>query len=1374
MKNQLRILITLCILALTTITANAFDYYITFTGSGASTTVDSVVIQNLSKGTKVTVPAGTQFRLYDTESGINDFNATSNLAYVYPNPMTGDATFTFSAKNGGNTQITVYKLDGTEAAGLDAEVPQGNNSFQLSLPTGMYIIQAKGNDFSYTAKTISISTSTSEPKINFSGNAANIKKPQRAPAPEVKLQYSTGDLLLYKGYSGNYCTIVTDKPTETKITDFKFVDCTDADGYHYAVVHIGSQTWMAENLKTTKYQNGELINSINTTKKDFSDEANPKYQSGFNNDENNAAKYGRLYTWYAANDSRRIAPAGWHVPTINELTTLQSYLMRNGYNDDGTTTSNSIAKSLLANTDWLSYSVMGSTYNKSGFTALPGGIRGSEGYYNNLKSAIYWWSSTEESIYTSEMRFLYYNNPDLLYGNTQKNISLSVRCILGELSTIKTTLVTGIDSTSAICGGEITNQGTSEITKRGVCWNINISNPTIFNSKTSEGAGAGSFTSNLTGLVPGTKYYVRAYATNSEGTVYGNEFSFTTKNTYDNEIVKDIDGNIYHTIKIGTQTWMVENLNTTRYRNGDSIYTTYPSNKDITGETSPKYQWTYNGNDENTNVYGRLYTWYTLDDERYIAPEGWHVPTIDELTVLQNYLIENGYNFDGTIKGNKIAKSLASTYNWESNTLTGMIGNDLQKNNSSRFSTLPGGYRNVNGSFDKIGSAAYLWSSINENDIEAWCSTLDNDDYGLNKNKSPMSSAYSVRCIKDVMPTVKTIPITDIDSITAISGGEIISSGASKVIKSGVCWSRDKNPTIKNGITSDSDSIGLFSSNIKPILPGTTYYVRAFATNSKGTGYGKNIIFTTKPAVSKYSDPVVDIDGNIYQTVKIGNQIWMSENLRTTRYRNGDLIGTTLPANKDINGETTPKYQWTCNGNESYAKTYGRLYTWYAVVDERFIAPEGWHVASHEEWNEMENYLIANGHNYDCTVIGENIAKSLAVTTGWNSTSGLSNGSGAIYDDLSKNNSSGFSAVPGGIRFLNNFANFGIGCTWWTSTEHSSKVPWYRGLYFSYDVVETNYFYSKKFGFSVRCVKDELPILTTINVSSIENTTALSGGEFSKKGNLTITKKGVCWSLNKNPTIEDSKTIDGGGIISFSSYLTGLLPDTTYYIRAYAICSSKVIYGNEVSFDTKEVINEQITDIDGNVYNTVRIGSQTWMVENLKTTHYRNGDLIGTTTPTTKDISTEIEPKYQWAYDGDEINVAKYGRLYTWYAATDSRNIAPEGWHVPTDSEWTTLENYLGGYSIAGGKMKVSGTNYWFSPNTGASNESGFSALPSGWRFVDHFTDIGRFAFWWSSSPWLDIYHAATRSISYSDRVLYNCCSNPEKNSGLSIRCIKD
>ena len=201
--------------------------------------------------------------------------------------------------------------------------------------------------------------------------------------------------------------------------------------------------------------------------------------------------------------------------------------------------------------------------------------------------------------------------------------------------------------------------------------------------------------------------------------------------------------------------------------------------------------------------------------------------------------------------------------------------------------------------------------------------------------------------------------------------------------------------------------------------------------------------------------------------------------------------------------------------------------------------------------------------------------------------------------------------------------------------------------------------------------------------------------------------------------------------------------------------------------------SEPITDIDGNIYATVKIGNQVWMAENLKTTKYKNGDLIGTTTPAALDIYGESMPKYQWAYDGNEDNVATYGRLYTWYTITDSRGVCPTGWHVPTDGEWTELTNYLSGESVAGGKLKESGTIHWASPNTGANNESGFTALPGGSRTAAGvFNYIGSLGFWWSATEEYTDY-AWYRIMYYNGSNVYRDYDYGSKD-GFSVRCIKD
>jgi uncharacterized protein (TIGR02145 family) len=208
-------------------------------------------------------------------------------------------------------------------------------------------------------------------------------------------------------------------------------------------------------------------------------------------------------------------------------------------------------------------------------------------------------------------------------------------------------------------------------------------------------------------------------------------------------------------------------------------------------------------------------------------------------------------------------------------------------------------------------------------------------------------------------------------------------------------------------------------------------------------------------------------------------------------------------------------------------------------------------------------------------------------------------------------------------------------------------------------------------------------------------------------------------------------------------------------------------------YECKKVENEEtrIIDADGNLYTSVTIGNQVWLKENLRTTRYNNGDLIGTTTPVTLDISGETRPKYQWAYEGNDINVADYGRLYTWFAVADKRGICPAGWHIPSYEEHGELHDFIENNEVATDKLKEAGTEHWLWPNTG-TNESGFTALPAGRRKPEGiFCGIYCGAFFWNST--IDKYHPETGAHAFT--ISSGCClTNFSGFEAFSVRCIKD
>ncbi len=292
-----------------------------------------------------------------------------------------------------------------------------------------------------------------------------------------------------------------------------------------------------------------------------------------------------------------------------------------------------------------------------------------------------------------------------------------------------------------------------------------------------------------------------------------------------------------------------------------------------------------------------------------------------------------------------------------------------------------------------------------------------------------------------------------------------------------------------------------------------------------------------------------------------------------------------------------------------------------------------------------------------------------------------------------------------------------------------------------------------------------VPEVRTAGVSSVLMVDALCGGEVINDGGSVVTARGVCWSKSPNPTTSDSKTVDGDGAGIFTSKITGLIPQTKYYIRAYATNAGGTSYGSTITMTT---IDSTVTDIEGNIYRTVQIGSQIWMTENLMTTKYRNGTNIPEITDNT--VWAGMNSGAYCNYNNNTSNGTVYGHLYNWYAATDSRNIAPVGWHVPSWQEWCDLYNYLG-LDSAGLKLREAGTSHWVSPNAGATNETGFTALPGGYRSGSEFLNMHSMGAWCTTTAnSADVYMMAILVVQFPG----GCGDGGYKYFGGSIRCVRD
>jgi uncharacterized protein (TIGR02145 family) len=413
----------------------AQDYLISFAGSGDTSVVGVVKIDNLTSGATVTLNGGDILHLVPAV-GIDTRRMDNGILHIYPNPMTEHSLLTFVVPETGNAVISIVDLSGRIVQQISRLLSPGVHTFSVSvIRQGVYFVNVTGKNYNHSAKLISQGNPQKETEIEYVSSVKNITDKQlKSIAATIEMPYTDGDQLLFKGTSGIYSTIVTDVPDSSKTITFDFVACTDNDDNNYAIVEIGTQTWMGENLNV-----GTKINSTTGGYQQTDNDVIEKYC--YNNAIANCAIYGGLYEWpemmqYVTTEGvQGICPIGWHIPTDNEWKILEGTVDSqypvgdpewDQIGERGLDAGGNLKET--GYTHW--YSPNTGATNESGFTGLPAGYRyNNNGYFNYLGIRGYFWSSSQYLTYNAWSRYLNYYYANVTRNYNYKEYGFSVRCL---------------------------------------------------------------------------------------------------------------------------------------------------------------------------------------------------------------------------------------------------------------------------------------------------------------------------------------------------------------------------------------------------------------------------------------------------------------------------------------------------------------------------------------------------------------------------------------------------------------------------------------------------------------------------------------------------------------------------------------------------------------------------------------------------------------------------------------------------------------------------------------------------------------------------------------------------------------------------------
>lgn len=503
--------------------------------------------------------------------------------------------------------------------------------------------------------------------------------------------------------------------------------------------------------------------------------------------------------------------------------------------------------------------------------------------------------------------------------------------------------------------------------------------------------------------------------------------------TLSSSAITDIEGNIYETVIIGTQTWMAENLKTTKYNDGIDI--PYVIDNTWSDLSTAAYCWYVNDEETYKNQYGGLYNWYTVKTGK-LCPLGWHVPTDDEWGTMVEYL---GGDDEAGIK-------LRNTSGWEEN------GNGT---NESGFNASPSGYQFYKGGFNYAGKASFWWTSTAFED-KVWRRGVTSFNSIVNHYADSLNSGYSIRCLKGEGIIPNTIPSSSFN-ISPESGttGTYFTMDASASNDN-----EDATEVLQVRWDFENDGVWDIDYSTEKIInhqftQSGNYTIKMEVIDTGGL---TNETTQTVEVTENTSDAITDVEGNTYTTTTIGSQIWMTENLKTTKYNDGtDIPNITDNTWSDL---STSAYCWF-NNDIANKDQYGALYNWYVVETDK-ICLSGWHVPNDDEWKTLEAFIGMNQNEVDLV--------------GWRGTtegSQLKSISGWIVDGNGTNEYS-FNVIPSGYLDGENsrFGQTGDAAYFWTST---TQEQYSDARFRVFDSSKNGIFRDSRkytYGMSIRCVKN--------------------------------------------------------------------------------------------------------------------------------------------------------------------------------------------------------------------------------------------------------------------------------------------------------------